>query len=96
MGTLIYGTVQTYEFEDRLLAHLRSVITMKMLRHESFMFTWNEGPVQRTIWLHPSSQLVFEFDCAEGLGLNREWVEVLSDLANGPSGLHIVEEPRVP
>ncbi|WP_427870359.1 hypothetical protein [Leucobacter luti] len=96
MGSLSYGGTQSFEFEDRLLAHLRSVITMKLVRHESFMFTWNEGTVQRTVWLHPSSQLVFEFDSTEGLGLNREWVERLSDLANGPSGLHIVEEPRVP
>ena len=38
MGRLIYGTGDTdVEFEDRLLAHLKVVISTKLRRNEAFM-----------------------------------------------------------
>jgi hypothetical protein len=93
MGCLYYGAQGMYKFDDRTLSHLRTVIASKLLRHESFVFTWNEGESQRTIWLHPSLALDFTFDGNDDLAVNRAWIEALSSLANGPAGLHLVSEP---
>ncbi|UOQ57142.1 hypothetical protein MUN78_16040 [Leucobacter allii] len=94
MGCLHYGPRLSYAFDDRTLAHLRAVITAKLLRQESFVLTWNEGAAQRTVWLHPSVDLVFDFDEYRAEPLNLAWLEVLSDLANSPAGLRLVEEPE--
>ncbi|MGO1537838.1 MAG: DUF7882 family protein [Leucobacter sp.] len=93
MGSLHVGPSQIYRFEDRLLAHLRSVIIGKLLQQESFLFTWDDASIQRSVWIHPASPLEFEFDNTERIPLNRTWVNALMSLANGPSGLHLVEEP---
>ncbi|WP_456302343.1 DUF7882 family protein, partial [Streptomyces bacillaris] len=38
MGALIYDG-QSFEFDDRALAHLQAVITMKLRRREPFLLT---------------------------------------------------------
>jgi hypothetical protein len=48
MGTFTYGPTSTdVTFDDRLLAHLRTVIVTKLRRAECFLFTWTDesGPV---------------------------------------------------
>lgn len=93
MGYLHYGRVSSFAFEDRLLTHLRTVILGKLNLQESFVFTWNDAGRQRSIWLHPSLPLHFEFDAEEAPELNPAWVEALLPLANTPAGLHILPEP---
>ena len=94
MGNLRYGHDRVFGFDDRTLAHLRSVILVKLQRQESFVFTWSDRDYQRSIWLHPGVSLEFEIASVEGRELNRYWIEALADLANTPSGLRLIDEPR--
>lgn len=95
MGTLLYGPGESFPFDDRALAHLRNVIVNKLVRQESFLFTWNDHQTQRSIWLHPASSLEFSFESVEVQMINRAWIEELTALANGPAGLHLTPEPEV-
>ena len=93
MGNLYYAHQQVFGFDDRTLAHLRTVILGKFTMQESLVFTWNDLGQQRSLWLHPSQTLHFEFDSRVTPELNREWVEALTTLANSPAGLRLLDEP---
>ena len=94
MGKLYYGPQTVFEFRDRTLIHLRSVIVGKLVRQESFVFSWVDAGQQRSIWMHPAMHLVFEFDAEGEHELNRAWLETLAELANAPAGLRLVPEPE--
>ncbi|RGE23254.1 hypothetical protein [Leucobacter sp. wl10] len=93
MGYLHYGPSQIFRFDDRALAHLRTVIMTKLLQQESLLFTWNDAGIQRSIWLQPSVPLQFEFEAAETPAINRAWLEELTAVANAPAGLRLLPEP---
>lgn len=94
MGHLHYGGVASFAFDDRSLTHLRSTILAKLSLQESLVFTWSDGGTQRSIWLHPSIPVHFEFDDEVTPDLNPAWIEHLQALANSPAGLRWVEEPE--
>ena len=94
MGNLHISERHIYSFDDRTLAHLRTVVTSKLLQQESFMFTWVDAGSMRSAWLHPASNLIFEFDSPQTPDLNRAWVEELFSQANSPGGLRITREPK--
>ena len=94
MGLLHYGGAASFAFDDRFLTHLRSAIFAKLQLRESVVFTWVDDGVQRSIWIHPSIPLHFEFDGAEAPELNPAWVERLLSLANSSAGLRRVDEPE--
>lgn len=99
MGELHYGMHDSvFEFEDRVLHHLRLVISNKLRRGESFTFTWetSECGAGSSLWLHPSIPLHFTFGKLAPADINKEWVEALSFQANSPGGLTIVREPDDP
>lgn len=89
MGYLHYGTNHIYQFCDLTLAHLRTVISSKLLQQESFMLSWSDEGQQFTLWLHPAGQLVFEFDKPFSEELDRAWLEQMISQANSPSGLKL-------
>lgn len=67
MGAIYYGSSTTpIQLDDRILAHLRVVVTTKLRRGESFLLSWEQSDGERSthssIWLHPSIPL--RFDCA--------------------------------
>ena len=97
MGKFIYGTgvAQSFDVDDRTLAHLRVVIMNKLRRSESFMFNLTIGDAsgQRSFWLSPAVPIQFHFFGSRAPRLNRAWVEQLMAAANGPNGLDIVPEP---
>ena len=100
MGCLRYGSNGlSVDVEDRLLAHLKSVIIAKLKRDEKFTFSWvtapgaDGRPGRCTIWLHPAIELHFVFDDAERPMLNRRWIDQLSQLANTSDGLSSLPEP---
>lgn len=95
MGCLHTGPQQVFIFEDRVLAHLRSVILGKFVLQESFVFTWNDSGVQRSIWMHPAMSLQFEFDSTVAHEINRDWLEALVGLANSAGGLKLVPESSI-
>lgn len=92
MGCLHYGESHRFEFDDRLLAHLRTVILGKFVLQESLIFTWIDFGEQRTIWLHPTLPLQFEFQQKTTPEINPEWIERLTLLASSPGGLRLVGE----
>jgi len=98
MGTLLYGSPSTeISFDDRALAHLQIVITAKLRRRESFVFSWNDGVAigggRTSIWLDPSSTLLYRFFGSRAPSINRDWIAELMRSANGGSGLFFSAEP---
>jgi hypothetical protein len=96
MGVLVYGGRQAIEFDDRLLAHLQIVIGSKLRRREGFYLSWKEeigvGGGRATIWLDPAISLMFQYEEASALDINREWLESLTLASNSPRGLIVMEE----
>lgn len=97
MGKFIYDSTIRVDFEDRLLAHLQTVIGAKLRRGESFHFTWKDEPSagngRTVVWVHPGVSLVYKFYGSRHTSLNRVWVEALMFTANTPTGLYAVSEP---
>jgi hypothetical protein len=97
MGTLTYNTTTRVDFDDRLLAHLRLVIGMKLRRGESFYLNWKDdasiGDGSSTIWLNPAIPLSFKFNGGRDVSINQRWLEDLVTSANSASGLRPVPEP---
>lgn len=97
MGRLTYEHGAKADIEDRALAHLQIVITAKLRRGEPFMFTWPEstsdGGGRTGVWIHPRCDLVFKFFGSRQPEINRSWIEALSEAANSPAGLRLLQEP---
>lgn len=82
-------------FDDRLLWHLKLVITSKLRRQENFTFSWQdpgEGGLV-CLWLHPQCDLVFQFESPDHPDVNKAWLEALMHSANTTGGLHVIPEP---
>ena len=98
MGHLIYGTSHdSFEFDDRMLAHFRVVIITKLRRRESFTLTWDigmaNGSGRISLWLDASIPLQFRFDGSREPSLNRAWIESLAAVAASTTGLIPLPEP---
>lgn len=92
MGTLYYGgTAMPIQIDDRTLTHLKVVIASKLRRSESFTVSWehqaDDAPARTSLWMHPSIPLRFEFDSAERVPLDREWLDELATAAHSASGV---------
>ncbi|CAN5128975.1 hypothetical protein BH11ACT2_BH11ACT2_15820 [soil metagenome] len=101
MGTLLYGNAGiSVEFADRALWHLQIVITAKLRRGESFLFSWADsvevGSGRSTIWLDPSSTILYRFLGSRTPAVNREWIAELMVSANSTGGLFFTIEPGGP
>ncbi|WP_348788224.1 hypothetical protein [Leifsonia sp. NPDC080035] len=99
MGTLIYDGADGFTFDDRVLAHLQAVIATKLRRREGFLLLWtdrtsSEQGTLRSIWLDPSISLQFVFARPVLPELNREWLTIMTEKANGNGGLHLDDELR--
>ena len=96
MGKFIYDTASnSFEVEDRTLAHLRIVIMNKLRRSESFMFdlVMSDGSGSRSFWINPAASIQFQFFGSRNPRINRAWIEELMAAASGPNGLGITPEP---
>lgn len=97
MGKFQYEDSVRVEFDDRVLAHLQTVIGMKLRRNEAFYFTWREtvdlGGGRTAVWVHSRASLVFKFNGSRTPHLNRAWLDALMYTANSPAGLSVVPEP---
>ncbi|MBC7723768.1 MAG: ATP-dependent DNA ligase [Burkholderiaceae bacterium] len=98
MGKLLYGSPSMeVDFDDRALMHLQIVITAKLRRGESFVFTWRDtlevGDGRSSFWMHSSIPLYFRYFGSRVPVINRLWIEALSASSNSPGGLHFSEEP---
>ncbi|MGH1525131.1 hypothetical protein ACRAWC_14245 [Leifsonia sp. L25] len=99
MGALIYGG-QSFAFDDRTLAHLQAVITMKLRRREPFLLTWSpeeaEGIGRHALWIDNAIPLRYEFASAVSERLDDQWLNTLADLASRASGLVVTPQPAEP
>lgn len=95
MGSLRYGNPSAeIAFDDRALAHLQIVITSKLRRRESFVFSWtSSGSGRSAVWLDPTSTLFFHYHGSRLPSINREWINVLAASSNSPGGLVFTSEP---
>jgi hypothetical protein len=98
VGKLLYGSSRLeIEFEDRVLAHLQAVVSVKLRRGEGFFFSWRDDPAlgdgRSSIWIESSIPLYFAFDTTERHQLNREWLEELTHSSNQSQGLTMIAEP---
>lgn len=94
MGTLHYGaTGEPIEMPDRILAHLKVLVSTKLRRNESFSLSWDrlrDGAVERSsIWLHCSIPLRFQIDAEAAKQLDRTYLQQLADQANSSTGVVI-------
>jgi hypothetical protein len=98
VGILKYGpSGGQLDIEDRVLAHLQTVIVAKLRLGESFAFTWQmDGGAdhEHVIWVHPALFLEFVFTESHTRSLNRAWLETLLITASGAHGLVLVQEPE--
>jgi hypothetical protein len=64
MGMLKYDGMSV-DFDDRLLAHLQTVVVQKMRRQESFLMSWQDsddlGGGRTGIWIHQFAHITFHF-----------------------------------
>ena len=95
MGYLNCSGIE-YQFEDRLLAHLKSAIVKKLRKKESFLLSWakeiEEGGGRVSVWISPHSALAFRFSGSRPPALNKAWLSVLAAQANTPRGLVVLTE----
>lgn len=90
MGHLRYGSpAQTFEIDDRTLAHVEIVTLAKLRRGEPFALTVPSPTGGRsTLWINAASMLVFELDGDAG-PIDRPWLETLIEAANTAPGLRL-------
>jgi hypothetical protein len=99
MGKFFYGAaVNSFDIDDRALAHVRIVMMNKLRRSESFMFhlVLSDGGGARSFWINPAIPIQFQFFGGRSPRINRAWVEEMMDAASGPKGLGITPEPPEP
>ena len=95
MGKLLYSASQfTASFSDRELAHLKLVMVAKLRRNEPFTFSWDKPEGGRvSLWIATQLPLIFEFDDATPVEINREWIDEMSQGASSLNGLVLTQEP---
>ena len=98
MGALIYGTNAPIPVDDRALAHLQLVIYSKLRAQESFSFNWKDEPGvgdgRGSFWISPGVAITFKYSGSRDPSVNREWLRLLRDAANQPTGLRLLPEPE--
>ena len=94
MGTLIYGALQRpITIDDRTLAHVEAVTMARLRRKNSFVLRWTEkvgdGHGRRSIWVHESADLYFEYESPEVFDLDRALLERLTRAADSNTGMDL-------
>lgn len=91
MGKMFYGmSDQAIEIEDRLLAHVQSVVLTKLRRGESFSLSWqHSGGGRETVWVHSSIPFRIVLDEVDQVPLSREVLVRLVEAANSNHGLDL-------
>ena len=95
VGALVYGG-QSFEFDDRVLAHLQAVISMKLRRREPFLISWTAAPGEpisrHAVWIDNSIPLRYEFVTETSEKLDDRWLNELMEMSSRTSGLVITPE----
>jgi hypothetical protein len=96
MGTLFYGADRTpIRIDDRVLLHLRAVITAKARRGEGFLISWSDsitiGDGRSSVWIHPATDLHYKFDGSTPAKLDQALLEQLNLESIQARGIEIAE-----
>ncbi|KTR85492.1 hypothetical protein NS354_08980 [Leucobacter chromiiresistens] len=95
MGYLVYGG-QEFEFEDRLLMHLKFVIGQRLKKQESFFMSWqrgaSDGAGRVSLWMSPYATLAFSFSGSREPAYNPHWLKALLAISHTPRGLVVISE----
>jgi len=67
VGTLFYGAGRLpIRIDDRILAHVKAVVTAKIRRGEGFLISWTDsaevGDGRSSVWVHPQCDMHYKFD----------------------------------
>ncbi|MCS5732437.1 DUF7882 family protein [Herbiconiux daphne] len=99
MGYLYIGpTGFMTQIDDRALAHLKVIILTELrngrgvalsLRHEPA-----EGSGRETFWVHPGTDVRFQFLGGRAPRLNHTWLRAMADSCTSGTGLYIMNEPE--
>jgi hypothetical protein len=83
--------------DDRALAHLKIVILSALRRGEGLSLTLRrdsaDGSGRETFWIHPGTDLRFQFLGGRVPHINHDWLHRMADACAGPTGLFIMDEP---
>lgn len=95
MGTLNYGPRQ-YKLDDRLLAHLQVLISIKLRRRENFFLSWPKGVADGSgrisIWIDNGVPISCEYEGGKVPAIQREWVESMAEAAGSSLGLQVTQD----
>ncbi|MGO4691624.1 DUF7882 family protein [Glaciibacter sp. 2TAF33] len=95
MGKLHYGN-QSFDMDDRLLAHLQLIIGIKLRRGENFFMAWkapaSAGEGRRAVWIDNGVPIHMEYSGGRLPKMNMAWAEKLADAANKGGGLMIMAD----
>jgi hypothetical protein len=98
MGTMTYASHVTFEFDDRVLAHVELAILIKLRRREAFLFSWRDGLLdgggRTAVWIHPAVGLRFQYRERPPGPVDRRWVDALLASAASPGGMVLVAQPE--
>ncbi|WP_424466353.1 ATP-dependent DNA ligase [Pseudoclavibacter helvolus] len=90
MGTFIYDNTPA-EFDDRVLAHLEAVVSLKLRRGEAFLLSWRNEAVagggRDTVWMSANVPVLFNYRGERPRDLDRDVIERLLRMANSPGGV---------
>ncbi|MBG6237813.1 hypothetical protein IWX78_000768 [Mycetocola sp. CAN_C7] len=97
MGSLLYASAD-HKFDDRLLGHIKVVITLKLRNREAFFLSWerqeDEGSGRVSIWISHDIPLQFRFIDLAPIPIDQAWTKALLDGSYGPRGLVVSGEPE--
>ncbi|WP_053388166.1 DUF7882 family protein [Leucobacter japonicus] len=95
MGYMLHGG-REYEFEDRTLAHLKTVIGMKLAKGDSFFLSWSlgmhQGSGRHEVWISEYAPVAFRFSGSKLPQLNPEWIKALLAVSHTSRGLVVLSE----
>lgn len=96
MGYLVYGSGTEYEFDDRVLAHLKIALVAKLRLQESFLLNWvvpsDRGSGRVSVWISPGIPLQFHFSGSKPPELNKVWLDALARSSHGIRGMVVLRE----
>jgi hypothetical protein len=98
VGFIYYGSNEyPVEVDDRALAHLKMAVLSLLRAGRSVAFSFTNptavGGGRETLWISPTTDLRFKFLGGRPPRINPEWVRLMIESANEPTGMHLMEEP---
>ncbi len=86
------------QIEDRALAHVKIIILSELRKGRGLAFsrvnTVEEGSGRDTFWIHPNTDLRFQFHGNRAPHLNKAWLQAMVEACQSGTGLYVMDEPR--